>query len=76
MCPGLTTFEYYVCILFSQVETIGDAYMVVSGAPEVTKYHALHTCDMALNMLESMSALRDPSTEGNMKIRVGQYCQR
>ncbi|KAL5006686.1 hypothetical protein ScPMuIL_015492, partial [Solemya velum] len=54
-----------------KVETIGDAYMVVSGAPEVTKYHALHTCDMALNMLESMSDLRDPSTEGNMKIRVG-----
>jgi len=57
--------------MFLQVETIGDAYMVVSGAPEKTKYHALHICDMAIDMLEAMGTLRDPSTDGNMKIRVG-----
>jgi len=45
--------------------------MVVSGAPEKTKYHALHICDMAIDMLEAMGTLRDPSTDGNMKIRVG-----
>ena len=46
--------------------------MVVSGAPIVTKFHALQICDMALDMLSSMWDLIDPSTGGNMKIRVGQ----
>ena len=45
--------------------------MVVSGAPDRTKYHALHICDMALDMVEAMTGLRDPSSKGNMKIRVG-----
>lgn len=54
-----------------KVETIGDAYMVVSGAPDKTRYHALHICDMSLDMLDAMNELRDPSTDGNMKIRVG-----
>lgn len=45
--------------------------MVVSGAPDKTRYHALHICDMALDMLDAMGELRDPSTDGHMKIRVG-----
>lgn len=47
--------------------------MVVSGAPDRTKYHALHICDMALDMVSAMSGLRDPSSKGNMKIRVGKF---
>ena len=47
--------------------------MVVSGAPEKTRYHALHICDMALDMVDAMSNLIDPSTNSNMKIRVGKY---
>ncbi|KAK6191013.1 hypothetical protein SNE40_002763 [Patella caerulea] len=54
-----------------KVETIGDAYMGVSGAPIKTKFHALYVCDMALDMVESMKDLTDPSTGQNMKIRVG-----
>ncbi|KAK3581513.1 hypothetical protein CHS0354_031857 [Potamilus streckersoni] len=54
-----------------KVETIGDAYMVVSGAPEITKYHGLLICDMALDMLDTMQDLHDPSTGGTMKIRIG-----
>ena len=46
--------------------------MVVSGAPDRTKYHALHICDMALDMVQAMTGLRDPSSKGNMKIRVGE----
>lgn len=59
------------CYFSLKVETIGDAYMVVSGAPDKTRYHALHICDMSLDMLDAMNELRDPSTDGNMKIRVG-----
>lgn len=53
------------------METIGDAYMAVSGAPTVTKYHALHMCDMALDMRSSMNNLLNPSNNETMKIRIG-----
>ncbi|XP_032891100.1 soluble guanylate cyclase 88E-like [Amblyraja radiata] len=54
-----------------KVETIGDAYMVVAGVPEKTKFHAHNICDMALDMVRSMDHLKEPSTGNNIKIRVG-----
>ncbi|XP_078059129.1 soluble guanylate cyclase 88E-like [Mustelus asterias] len=54
-----------------KVETIGDAYMVVAGVPEKTKYHAHNICDMALDMVRSIDHLKDPSTGSNIQIRVG-----
>lgn len=59
------------CLSPSQVETIGDAYMVVAGAPEKTKYHAHNICDMALDMVRSIDHLKDPSNGNNIQIRVG-----
>ena len=56
----------------AQVETIGDAYMVVAGAPEKTKYHAHNICDMALDMVRSIDHLKDPSNGNNIQIRVGE----
>ena len=56
-----------VCL---QVETIGDAYMVVSGAPEKRPDHAESICNMALDMVEGITGLTDPSTgtaRGNCK---------
>ena len=44
------------------METIGDAYMVVSGAPEKEVNHAEKVCDMALDMIEAIRDLQDPST--------------
>lgn len=41
-----------------QVETIGDAYMVVSGAPEKDFNHAEKVCDMALDMVEAITDLK------------------
>lgn len=46
----------------NQVETIGDAYMVVSGAPEKEGNHAERVCDMALDMVDAITGLKDPST--------------
>ncbi|XP_078670750.1 soluble guanylate cyclase 88E-like isoform X3 [Branchiostoma floridae x Branchiostoma belcheri] len=54
-----------------KVETIGDAYMVVSGAPEKTRFHAHYVADMALDMLRSMKHLQDPSTGDTLQIRIG-----
>ncbi|CAG9857899.1 unnamed protein product [Phyllotreta striolata] len=54
-----------------KVETIGDAYMVVSGAPEKEGNHAERVCDMALDMVEAITNLKDPSTGQHLRIRVG-----
>ncbi|KAJ3587425.1 hypothetical protein NHX12_011022 [Muraenolepis orangiensis] len=54
-----------------RVETIGDAYMVVAGTPEKTKYHAHNICDMALDMVRSIDNLKDPSNGNNIQIRIG-----
>ncbi|XP_037034237.1 soluble guanylate cyclase 88E [Bradysia coprophila] len=54
-----------------KVETIGDAYMVVSGAPEKDMNHAEKVCDMALDMVEAITDLKDPSTGTHLRIRVG-----
>ena len=71
----LMCFVHYCCLVpagaFLQVETIGDAYMVVAGAPEKTKYHAHNICDMALDMVRSIDHLKDPSNGNNIQIRVG-----
>ncbi|XP_050100553.1 soluble guanylate cyclase 88E isoform X2 [Anopheles aquasalis] len=54
-----------------KVETIGDAYMVVSGAPAKEQNHAEKVCDMALDMIEAITDLKDPSTGTHLRIRVG-----
>ncbi|XP_018319990.1 soluble guanylate cyclase 88E isoform X2 [Agrilus planipennis] len=54
-----------------KVETIGDAYMVVSGAPEKEVNHAERVCDMALDMVDAITDLKDPSTGQHLQIRVG-----
>lgn len=53
------------------METIGDAYMVVSGAPEKDYNHGEKVCDMALDMVEAITDLKDPSTGTHLRIRVG-----
>lgn len=45
--------------------------MVVSGAPEKDINHAEKVCDMALDMIEAITDLKDPSTGSHLKIRVG-----
>ncbi|XP_033322486.1 guanylyl cyclase at 88E isoform X1 [Megalopta genalis] len=54
-----------------KVETIGDAYMVVSGAPVKEIDHAHRVCDMALDMVEAITDLKDRSTGLHLQIRVG-----
>ncbi len=54
-----------------KVETIGDAYMVVSGLPEKTNNHGVEIIEMAFDMLDAISTLLNPVTMEPMKIRVG-----
>ncbi|XP_022082934.1 soluble guanylate cyclase 88E-like isoform X2 [Acanthaster planci] len=54
-----------------KVETIGDAYMIVAGAPIVTKFHAVRVAEMALAMKREIGSLKDPSTGHSLQIRIG-----
>lgn len=42
-----------------------------SGAPEKDSNHAEKVCDMALDMVEAITDLKDPSTGQHLRIRVG-----
>lgn len=53
------------------METIGDAYMVVGGAPVYDENHAHRVCDMALDMIDAIQDVKDPSTGRHLQIRVG-----
>jgi class 3 adenylate cyclase len=57
--------------IFEKVETIGDAYMVVSGLPERNDKHEREIVDMAFDMLHNISTLINPATSEALKIRVG-----
>ena len=54
-----------------KVETIGDAYMVVSGLPERSNNHATEIIEMGFDMLIAISTLLNPATSKPLMIRVG-----
>ncbi|XP_035665977.1 soluble guanylate cyclase 88E-like [Branchiostoma floridae] len=54
-----------------KVETIGDEYMIESGAPIPTQAHAFDVADMALAMLNAIGQLSDPCNGETIKIRIG-----
>ena len=59
-----------------KVETIGDAYMVVSGLPRPTDKHAGNIASMALNLLLqskrfNIGEFRKPKSNEALQIRIG-----
>lgn len=53
-----------------KVETVGQIYMAVSGAPDRTKWHAQNVADLSLKMVEKIQNLQMPSG-GSVGIRIG-----
>ncbi|CAF3366353.1 unnamed protein product [Rotaria sp. Silwood1] len=54
-----------------KVETIGDAYMLVSGLPERARNHAAEILDMAFDMLDAIITVSNPTSNEQLKIRIG-----
>ncbi|KAJ1358318.1 Receptor-type guanylate cyclase gcy-23 [Parelaphostrongylus tenuis] len=59
-----------------KVETIGDAYMVVSGIPEENgTRHIMHISDTALEIMELLKTFEIPHRrDTRLRIRIGFHC--
>lgn len=69
-----------------KVETVGQVYMAVSGAPDINPLHAEHAADLALNMVRRIRHLALPGVTvriglhsgsvvaGVVGIKVPRYC--
>lgn len=72
MAPGL------FIAFSSQVETIGDAYMVVGGLPERCSKHAAEVASLALHVLDAVPKIRMRNMPAaRLHIRIGTkyyYC--
>ncbi|KAF4524043.1 hypothetical protein B566_EDAN018119 [Ephemera danica] len=53
-----------------KVETVGQVYMAVGGAPEADELHARHVADVALGLLQCASQISLP-TGGHLQVRIG-----
>merc|ERR1719228_1500422 len=54
-----------------KVETIGDAYLIVAGCPVKAANHAIKICDMAFDMMDGISMLKNPASGEAIHMRIG-----
>ena len=47
--------------------------MIVAGCPEPSMKHAEKICEMALDMVQCIQGIKDPSTGKCLRIRVGAH---
>ncbi len=57
-----------------KIKTIGDAYMVVSGAPEAREDHAEALALCAMEMIKTMKDFRWKASGEQIHIRIGIHC--
>jgi len=53
-----------------KVETIGDAYMVVSGVPIQTTMHAQPVADFAIDMVAEAAKVNSPATGKPLQVGI------
>ena len=64
--------ENFTDMCFVKVETIGDAYMVVAGVPEVISDHAQRVCNFGLDMIGAASSVPSPATGKPLQVHQPQ----
>ena len=57
--------------MYFQVETIGDAYMVVGGVPDPTTDHADRVANMALDMICNTEEVQSPESGEPIQVVQG-----
>ncbi len=57
-----------------KIKTIGDAYMVIAGAPEHQPHHALAMSSFAFDVMESLKQFNDLGLGNSINLRVGIHC--
>ena len=60
-------------IFYRQVETIGDAYVVVGGLPTFTEHHADDVVSMAFGMVEVTEMVTSPADNQPIKVRYPEH---
>lgn len=67
--------KYYFCVFFPKVETIGDAYLVVSGLPERNENrHAAEIARMSLKLMETVKEFKIRHRPNDpLKLRIGMH---
>ena len=53
-----------------QVETIGDAYMVVGGMPKFTESHADRVAAMAFGMMDVAKSVLSPVDQNPLEVSL------
>ena len=61
----------YTYIHFILLFIVGDAYLIVAGVPIKSTNHAVKICDMAFDMMDGISMLKDPGTGKEVHMRIG-----
>eukprot|EP00043_Microstomoeca_roanoka_P008648 m.83122 g.83122 ORF g.83122 m.83122 type:complete len:703 (+) comp14333_c0_seq2:65-2173(+) len=54
-----------------KVETVGDAYMVAAGCPEVCDDHAVRIARLAIDMVHAAKSVASPVDGEPLRIRIG-----
>ena len=58
--------KYFILLVI-----LGDAYLIVAGVPIKSTNHAVKICDMAFDMMDGISMLKDPGTGKEVHMRIG-----
>ena len=67
--PGSTYLSVSESCVCAQVETIGDAYMVVGGVPIPVSSHAERVANFALGMVLAAQEVINPVTGQPIQVR-------
>lgn len=61
----------YLIFICLEVQTIGDACMILCGAPVEIPNHAELITEYGFSIIDAIGKVHDPSTQDSLSIRIG-----